>query len=263
MLGQKKFIDLKVGDPDPTGAGKIDMIVIQGDGFIVYLEEDYGISWATEDHYGNFADDFGEVSNRVLMLEGLTNNLYAGKDLRNINYILAQGLARVLDDRSSANANKILDEFVKSLEEKGRQLLKIEFIVASFVATVVVILVLCLLWMARYGLACMLGNNAFELVIASFCGGIGAFVSSFIRSLNFTGDIRVAKSTYRFDGAMRIFFGIIAGFITALAIQSNVLLGIINDLKGTSFTLVCFLATVAGASESLVPSIVKKVEQKV
>jgi hypothetical protein len=257
------YIDLKVGDLDPTGAGKIDTIVIQGDGFIVYLEEDYGISWSTEEHYTGFAEDFGDVSNRVLILEGITNNLYKGKELRNINYILAQGLARVLDDKNSVTANKVLVEFEKSLEEKGRQLLKIEFIVASFVATVIVIIILCLLWMARYGLAFMLGDNAFQLVIASFCGGIGAFVSSFIRSLNFTGDIRVAKSTYRFDGAMRIFFGIIAGFITALAIQSNMLLGIINDLQGSSTSLICFLSTVAGASESLVPSIVKKVEEKV
>jgi len=197
------------------------------------------------------------------MLEGLTTNLYKGKKLRDINYILAQGLARVLDDKDSTDANNILDEFEKSLEEQGRQLLKIEFIISSFLTTGLVLILLCTTWLLRFNLGYILGSNAFELVIASFCGGIGAFVSSFIRSLNFTGDIRVPKSTYSFDGAMRIFFGIIAGFIMALAIQSNMLLGIINDLKGSSMSLICFLSTIAGASESLVPSIVKKVEEKV
>jgi len=53
MSDPKKFVDLKVGDDDPTGAGKIDTIVIQADGLIVYLEQDYGISYATEEPLQN------------------------------------------------------------------------------------------------------------------------------------------------------------------------------------------------------------------
>jgi len=165
---QKKFIDLKVGDDDPTGAGKIDTIVIQADGLIVYLEQDYGISYATEEPFTEFAEDFGQVSNRVLMLEGLTNNLYKGKKLRDINYVLAQGLARVLDDKDSTDANNILDEFEKSLKEQGRQLLKIEFIISSFLTTGLVILLLGVTWLFRFHLRNILGSNAMEIVIASF-----------------------------------------------------------------------------------------------
>ena len=263
MAENKKLLDLKVGDTDPTGAGKINTIVFQGDGVLVYLDQDYGISWQTEEEFTEFAADFGDVSNRVLMLEVLTSNLYKKKKLRDVNYLLAQGLVRVLDDKVSDNANEILDEFEKSLEEQGRQFLKIEFIVASFLTTIFVIILLGILWFFRTPLQYIVGTGAFVLVIASCCGGIGAFVSTFIRSLNFTGDIRVSKKIYSFDGAMRIFFGIIAGFVMALAIKSNIFLGVINDVKGISFAVICFLSTVAGASESLVPSIVKKVEQKV
>jgi len=258
-----KLVDLKVGDPDPTGAGKISTIVFQAEGVLVYLDQDFGISWVTEEEFTEFAADFGDVSNRVLMLETLTNNLYKKKKLKDTNYLLAQGLARVLDDRDSSNAMEILDVFEKSLEEQGRQLLKIEFIIASFLTTIFVIIILGVLWFVRNPLQYILGPGAFELVIASLCGGIGAFVSTFIRSLNFTGDIRVSSKIYSFDGAMRIFFGIIAGFVMALAIKSNVFLGIVNDVGGISFAVICFLSTIACASESLVPSIVKKVEDKI
>ena len=252
-----------VGDPEPSGGGKINTIVFQGDGSLVYLTDDYGISWMTEEHYSDFPDDFGLVNNKVLFLEGITNNLYSGRKLRSTNYLLAQGLARILDDKHSRNANQILVEFEKSLEEQGRQLLKIEFVVSSFFTTFFLLVILSLSWIFRFNIELMLGKDAFDVLIAAYCGGIGAFVSSFIRSLNFTADIRVPKLVYSLDGALRIFYGVIAGFIISLAVKSNVLFGVVNDLKGISMVLICFLATIAGASEYLVPSIIKKVEQKV
>lgn len=263
MPDQKKLVDLKVGDPDPTGAGNISMIVFQAEGVLVYLEEDYGISYITEEDFTEFADDFGQVSNRVFMLEIVVNNLFKKKDRPAVNYLLAQGLARVLDDKDSTNANEILNNFEKSLNEQGRQILKIDFIVASFLTTAFVIVLLAILWFLRSPLNFIVGDGAFEIIIASCCGGIGAFVSSFLRTLNFIGDVRVSRWIYCFDGAMRIFFGIIAGFVMALAIKSNIFLGIVNDVGGISFAVISFLSTIAGASESLVPSIVKKVEEKI
>jgi hypothetical protein len=263
MSEKKKLIDLIVGDPDPAGGGKIQTIVFQGADCIVYLDQSNGINWETGEDYSGFPHDFGLISNRVLILEGITKNLFSGKKLTAINYLLAQGLARVIDDKNTKNAKEILDEFETSLSEQGRQLLKIEFIIASFFTTMFVILMLCLTWLFRCYFSLALGTNAFALILAAYCGGIGAFVSSFIRTLNFTGDIRVPKNIYSLDGSLRIFYGLIAGFIIALAIISNVLLGIVNDFEGSSLSLICFLATIAGASESFVPSIIKKVEEKV
>lgn len=263
MSDKKKLIDLVVGDPEPTGGGKIQTIVFQAFECIVYLDQAHGINWETGEEYTGFPDDFGLISNRVLILEGITKNLFAGRKLKDINYLLAQGLARVLDDKNSANAIQVLDEFATSLEEQGRQLLKIEFIIASFFTTSFVLLMLLLTWLFRWNFSFILGPGAFELVMASYCGGIGAFVSSFIRSLEFKGDIRVPKNIYSFDGALRVFYGLIAGFIIALAIKSNILLGIVNDITGSSIYVICFLAAIGGASESFVPSIIKKVEEKV
>jgi len=48
-----------------------------------------------------------------------------------------------------------------------------------------------------------------------------------------------------------------------LGIKSNILLGLINDIDEKTLLIVCFFSTIAGASEKFIPSIIKKVEEKV
>jgi hypothetical protein len=259
----KKFEDLVEGDKDPITDTTIKSLVLKGEGFIVYLDDEHGICWSTDEDYSDFADDFGLVSNHVTTLEGITTKLFKGDELKNFNYLLAQGFARVLDDKDSTNANKMLEGVEKTIHENGRQLLKMSYITASFMTTICVGLFITLTWIFRLEVLEIIGQSALEVLLAVFCGGIGAFISSFIRSLNFDGDVRVPRNTYRLDGFLRIFYGLIAGFVMSLAIKSNVVLGLINDLDQKSLAVVCFFSTIAGASESLIPSIIKKVEEKV
>lgn len=262
---EKSLNDLMVGDPAPTGGGKIQDIVYQSEQFIVFLSEDYSSNWVTSEDYDGYPDDFGLITNRVRVLELLAENLFKGKVLRELNFCSAEGLARVLDDKKTTNANKVLDAVEETIKERGRQVLKIEFIHFSFLTTLVVMALLIFSWLARESFIFLLGQNAYEIILAVLCGGIGAFVSTFLRSLKFEGDIRVSLTVYRLDGFLRIFYGLIAGFVIALAVKSNMILGLINDLDNVSLSLALlgFIATVAGASESLIPSIIQKMEKQV
>jgi len=193
---KKKLIDLVEGDEDPICGGPIKTLVMKGEGFIVYLSIDHGICWSTDEDYGDFSENFGLISNRVKTLENLGNKFFKDEELKNFNYLLAQGFARVLDDKNNDNADQILNEVEKSLEEQGRQLLKTNYIISSFVSTLIIGVLIILSWIFRDEITLIIDRNAFEILMASFCGGIGAFISSFIRTLNFQGDIRVPKTTY-------------------------------------------------------------------
>jgi hypothetical protein len=260
---KKKLIELVEGDEDPMCGGPIKTLVMKGEGFIVYLSTEHGICWSTDEDYEDFSEKFGLISNRVKTLENLGSKFFKGEELKNFNYLLAQGFARVLDDKSNDNADQILNEVEKSLEEQGKQSLKTNYIIASFVSTLIIGFLIILTWIFRNEVTLIIDRSAFEILMASYCGGIGAFISSFIRALNFHSDIRVLKTTYILDGFLRIFYGLVAGFLISLGIKSNILLGLINDIDEKTLLIICFFSTIAGASEKFIPSIIKKVEDKV
>ncbi len=62
-----------------------------------------------------------------------------------------------------------------------------------------------------------------------------------------------------FEGAVRILVGATAGFIFALSIKADLILGVINRSENT---LIIFLVVsfVAGASERLLPSLIRQLE---
>lgn len=254
----KNLIDLVEGDKDPICGDVIRTLVYKDVHFIVYLTDDSNINWATEG-YTNFAPDFGLITNRVKSLEHVTKNLYSNHRLEDMNYLLAEALARCLDDHNTILAKDMLDDIETRIATSGNQILKIKYLLSSVKSTVLIIVFLIMCWILREFITPVITESGFTILLASLCGGIGAFLSSFIRSINFKGDVHIEMYVYKIDGALRIFYGVIAAFIIALAIKSNFILGMLNQLN-YSVALLCFCGCAAGASETLVPSIIQKLE---
>jgi hypothetical protein len=59
---------------------------------------------------------------------------------------------------------------------------------------------------------------------------------------------------------MRIFYGFIAALIVFAGIKANLVMGFINDLPSKSDYVLFFICSIAGASEVLLPSIIKQTE---
>lgn len=261
MDSPKKLIDLIAGDVDPICGTKIKELVMKSNDFIVYLSEKDEIYWATES-YGTFPDDFGVVVNRVRELETINGKIFKGKELNSFNYLVAEGLARLLDDRKTENATKLIDEAERKITLHGKNKNRLTYIVSSLVFTLVLGLLIFTCFLLKDPITKGLTKNTYEIIVCSLFGGVGAFISVFLRSNNYDPDISLGKRIHIFDGLLRNFYGCLAGLLVCLGVKANIIMGFLNETD-KSLIVICFITLISGASESLIPSLIKQVEGKI
>lgn len=225
MDEKKELIDLVPGDIDPICGGQIKYLILKEAHFIVYVDSAGDLNWSTSKYTG-FPSDFGTVINKAKMLEHLVDRLFPKINRIQFKYLIGEGIARLLDDKCTKNASAMLQETESNIKEEGRHILKIRYILGSISTTIAIIILFLLLWFTRNYLHIYFGVTSLTIIMVSLFGGIGAFISSFFRSLNFSGDVRISKHVYILDGFLRIFYGTIAGLVITLAIKSNVIMAL-------------------------------------
>jgi hypothetical protein len=258
---EKKLIDLIPGDTDFICGVKIQELVLKTDTFIVYLNDHHEIYWSTH-VYGTFPDDFGEVMNRVRELESINEKLFKGKDLNSFNYLVAEGVARLLDDRKTDNAQKILDKAEQKILLHGRNRNRTVYISSSLVLTIVLTLLVFVCFISKNSIKSQLSLNSYDIINASLFGGIGAFFSVFYRSNTYEPDVSLGKGIHVIDGLLRNCYGCLAGLLVALGIKANIIMGFLNQTD-KSIVVISFIALISGASESLIPSLISQIEGKI
>ena len=208
------FSTLKPGDSSPTGNNKIKTVVVQTDMYIVCINDDNVIDWATNEDYGDWDKDGGKVLNKVSLLENLTVRIFDNElDIHRFKCMIAEGLARIIDDRDAKTAFDILSHVEKKIITIGKEKLRISYLKSSFTSTILVILLLVMIWIMRNYIQSYLNLTVFYGILCSLGGAIGAFVSTFLRAKSYDANIEIEVKIHLFDGALRIFYGIIAGLI--------------------------------------------------
>jgi hypothetical protein len=104
-------------------------------------------------------------------------------------------------------------------------------------------------------------TSLFQGLTCIFLGGIGAFISTFFRFKDYKGSLVSGLPIHRLDGALRIVYGMVAALFLCFAIKGDIIAGFASD-KGLIW-IMYFLAMVAGASEILVPNLIKQTETQV
>lgn len=259
---KRTLLDLTPGQRDYISGYIVKELILKSSDFIVYLDDKNNLIWSTEG-YEDFPKDFGIVTSKVTMLEHLAEKIFWKKDTTKFKYLIGEGMARVLDDRSTERAMLMLNDVEARLKAEAKHILKTYYIVGSIVTTCLAIFTFLFFWINSSYITYAFSWKAQTVILAALCGGIGAFVSSFFRSVNFEGDITIPNWVYSLDGFLRIFYGIVAGLIITLAIKSNLILGVVNDQTSATIELLFFFGLIAGASESLIPSLIKKIENKI
>jgi hypothetical protein len=255
---REEFREYKNGDTGPLNNKKIDTIILQTDSFIVYLDQDLDVMWTVNDDYEGYPEDFGTITNEVAHMETLIERHLKNKELYEFKVLAAEGMARVLDDKSCENASTVLkkayDELIYLVKEK----LRISYLKGSlsFTALVLVMLVLCLVFKLQIK---QVSNDSYLLVVSCLCGGLGAFISSFITSRSYNANPAIGANIHFLDGVFRIVYGIVAAFFLYLGIKANAVLGFV-DTESTSNYIFYFFCALAGASEVLIPNIIKQKE---
>lgn len=252
---------LKRGDIGPISNKKIKHIIQQGVKYIVFMDEDDDILWMANDEYSIPSLKSGDILNQVGYLKNLSEKVLTNKsEIFNTKCLIAKAFARLIVERDKQSAKELLNSIQSRLFEIGKENYRIIYLISSFSATITVIILLLLCWYFRVELILKYNMTVFYGLICSLGGGIGAFISTFLRSRKYDANIHISKKIHILDGFLRVFYGIIAGLVIYVGIKSNLILGFINNNK-TSY-LLFFLSSIAGASESLLPNIIIQTEDK-
>lgn len=248
------------GDYEASLGKIIKALIIAEESFIVYLDEQDYVEWAYNEKYDladSFQDKFASTLNKIGYLEEISNGVLDHTLKSAFRRLLGESLARLLSEKDEKAAKDILTTAEQILNTKSRQAL----IISALNSTVTLIVVNILFW---------IGYNVIELpewlknsipvVICSLAGGIGGFIFLMIRSKTLEIEPAFELSSYKKEGILRIVYGIVGGFIIYFAINVKLVIG---NIVNPEFSLMTFLlCMLGGASEKIIPGLIKKIDGK-
>ncbi|HVS97218.1 MAG TPA: hypothetical protein VHE54_12075 [Puia sp.] len=255
----KPLNEIAAGDIDDTTGETIVYVVYSTADFIVTIDKKLSLNWETADGFDGFPADFGEVLSNVELADELVDSIF--KDDRTrlaFKKMLGSVIARLLDDRDSKYACKKLAIVEERIRALGNERIRMHYIFASLFTVVAIVLAFLLVRIFKLDQSMPWDNLL--IVWSVMLGGVGAFITTFARFQNYTGKLEAGLSIHWLDGFLRIFYGLVAGLIVFYAVKANVLVGFSNDSKASQPWLFYFLAIVAGASEVLVPNLIRQTE---
>jgi hypothetical protein len=98
-----------------------------------------------------------------------------------------------------------------------------------------------------------------DIFIGAMMGSLGALLSIASRTEDIHLDPVAGPKIHKFEGMVRVGVGMSGAFFVALSIKANLLLGVFQSWP-RPFLALLTTCIVAGASERLVPGLIKKME---
>lgn len=240
---------------------KIKFLIFHEIAYIFYLDCDNFVEWSTNSHYGAYPADLGSVINKVGLLEALSMSLLSPNHSLPFRRLLGESLARALSERNATNALAILDHAEKYMTARSRERARTWYLSAAAIVTTIIMLVVGAFWFGRAAMATMLGKTAFDMMLGAGAGSFGALLSIITRSNDISMDASAGSKVHYLEAAARIVVGLAGGCIVALAIKANLVLGSVNAINSLASLIV--ICIIAGASERLVPNLIKQIEGSV
>lgn len=253
------LFELKDGGYDAGLNKHIQEVVLVTDTFIVYLATDSTIQWQTTDEH-DWDDRSGEVLNRVALLETRSRFIEDKATLNGIRRQIGEGLARYLDDNQVESALIILREVELEIEVRNKEVCWEWYFYSAYRVTLLCVLTIIALWLSRNFVREQIGLTAFDVVLGTLCGAIGALLSATTRSNRLHLDANAGKRIHTREGLSRIGVGLAGAAFVALAIKGGALLGGARFAGSQSALLLAFCVA-AGASERMVPNLIGQLER--
>lgn len=250
------------GDYEPSLGKKIKILIQASNSYIVYIDEEGFVEWTYNGKFvgaDTLLDEFGFILNKISYLESLSDKKLTSEQKVVFSRLLGESVARILKEKNDINAIKIITQAEELLNTKSRTTL----IKTAAIFTLFIIAIEAVLWLIK-----SLNDKQFNhfsifypYLFFSLSGGIGSFIFLMGRSKSLEIEPSIEVDTYKWEALLRIFYGVISGFVVYLAINSKIILGNINNPQYSITTfLICLIS---GASEKILPGIVKKVEAKI
>lgn len=250
----------KPTDIDPTTGRKIIYIAYQTDSLYVSIDDAMNLNWSASKAL-DYPEGFGKILSHVSLTEALVDRIFVGKRNR-LAYkkILAEVLARLLD-RDTSSAEMIMKEAKQRVLAHSKERVRMAYINNAVLSVILVGVVVILITLFKTQVLGAVGGDKeiLKIILCTLLGGIGAFITTFLRFQNYRGSIISGLPIHRLDGCLRVFYGLVAGLLISLAIKGKVLAAFADS---DSPWILFFFAMIAGASEVLIPNLVRQVESQ-
>ncbi|WP_116865786.1 hypothetical protein [Pseudomonas syringae] len=239
------------------GAMDVNYLVVETDGYIVFVDSSNTLDWKTSDEYdrANSHSQAGrqKTLSQIGILECKPNSHLPDKFSLDFKRLLGEALACALEGEFDT-ASGILSNAEIYLKNRSEEISR-EWYLTEAGKTVAAILVMGVaIWLFRDVVKSMVGTLAFQLVLTAVAGAMGALLSIIMRMGGEKLDCHVGKNIHELESRYRIIAGMLSAIFVYLAFNSGLAFSF-SDKGGTGFLFVGFLS---GLTERLAPSISAK-----
>jgi hypothetical protein len=229
--------------------------------YVIFLDDDDKLDWQTMPSLDEKIDALkdnvcSKVFNRAAEIGTMPTEHLTPDQRENFQIMIGEGLARLfaLDGESGL---QMLETAGKYATARNQEIARGWQLKATGVTAAGFLVFGCLAWLARGWLRSKLGDLPFILMIGACAGAVGALFSILTRLGAIALDPSAGKALHQLEGGARIFAGGIGAVIAQLAVHLSLVLGMLTKFGHPALI---FIAIIAGTSERLVPTIIKKTE---
>lgn len=262
-ITRNEFGSLKEGDHDPYLNHTVKVLIMKDNEFIVYLDENYFVEWITSDVFDTkrgWAENYSDVLNKVALLETKSEVLLFEKHLPPFRRLLGEAIATLLDAKDAKKAETFLTEAELFMQQRVNEKTRQRMVASSVLVLLLIMGLGYLLWSYQYAISQKISADIYEIINLSLYGSLGAFLSVVSRIKEIQSDPTASVWMYCLDSFLRILVGVIGAFFIIVIIKAKIITSSIIP-KDDSWLVYVALAIVAGSSERLVPSVIKRIEE--
>jgi hypothetical protein len=257
------FLRLREGGFDAELNKWVRKIIFQTETLAVYVDWNYEVQFLIDDEID--AHEFGKVQTEVTYLELESSFLSRDKDpLLHVRSLLGEAYARVMQTQNASHAAPALGYARSILVQKNSDVSYRWYFGAAAWMCGLLAIAGGLFWFFRRlpVMVAHFGGVPYELVICAVAGAIGALLSIVTRANNLTLNARAGKRAHTLEARGRILTGMFSASFLVMAIKAKLILATLAVGDGHRVTLI-LLASLAGFSERVIPSLVRRFEDAV
>jgi hypothetical protein len=247
------------GDIEPRLNKKIKVLIDSAPEYIVYLDEDFYVEWAYIRSPGEMPTGFDNVANRIGHLETLSITQLTKVQREPFARLLGEAMARVIGGGKEEEAIAVLENAETYLNSRGTENARLWYLGGAGILSGLSLVLAVGLLAIRNQIQNPQLLDALSILAGAMMGGIGAFLSISARAESIRLDPVAGERIHRIEGMVRVAVGMLGALFLALAIKANLILGLAQTWPRPFLALLIF-CIVAGASERMVPGLIKNME---
>lgn len=239
------------------GAKDVKYLVVETDSYIIFIDSSNTLDWQTSEKYDkdNLQSQAArqKTLSQIGILECKPNSHLPEKFSLDFKRLLGEALACALEGEFDT-ASAILSNAETYLKNRSEETSREWYLTEAGKTVATILLIGMAVWVFRDLVRPIIGNLAFQLVLTSIAGAMGALLSIIMRMGGEKLDCHVGKNIHKLESRYRVIAGMLSAIFVYLAVNSELAFSF-SDKGGTGFLFVGFLS---GLTERLAPSISAK-----